>query len=763
MTPRQKTLRRNDFWACALLVVAGVAAQLAMWRASQRDEYLWAVPLLLFVTGASAWQRGRQLGAFLRIALQGAKLLACLGLLAYFVTSGVVALPQHTVGHGAARPSATAALGAILLVVQLVQSATATTRRDLSLGAPAICAMLAQAGVAAQDAAPAPAFVVALLAMVGGVALVFRGELLDESPVVSALSRSFRVPSTVLQVVAVAALVFVLAPNSTQLHARPVSHAKQPTSPARAAGGDGGAPALDPHSQAIADPAAGTLDLRVRGALSNAPVFVVAADAPAYWQGAVFDRYDGASWTTSGSSTGQPWSVDTRTTPPTQTAPADAEPSGGGLQTRTDSVQIVTPQAQHVVFAPGRAVSYVGAGSVSSDGDGAPRLDVGAGGPPSGRDYAVVSTQPNLAAPAAQPADVRDPRWLQLPADLPTRVRALSHQLIGAGSSRADAVRAVDDYLRRVATYDLDAPVPPAGEDAVDSFLFVTHQGFCEQFASAAVVLLRAAGIPSRLVTGYSQGDLTSDPGRRVMRGQDAHAWIQVWYPGIGWVDSDPTANAAPGTGEAPAGAASVSPAQSSPGAQTSSGEQRSSGAGAETAAASPSASATPSATPQPAPAARASSDQSGLSHVVAAAPGGRIGLAAILVVALLAGRLAVMLGRRRAGRRQGAARAVVTLGDGPLLRAYQRLDDAMAQAGMGRAPGETARELRSRLTRLAQLADASVPSSAIATAIDLLERECYGIEPPNDRQNSFAVDVFGQLQSSVGSLENEDARAGVR
>jgi transglutaminase-like putative cysteine protease len=550
MIDRAKTLRCNDAWAYALLLVAGVAAQLAMWTASRRDAYLLAVPLLLLVAGASAWQRGRALAAPIRLTLQASKLAACLGLLAFFFTSGVIVLPQHTVAHATARPSMTVAVGGILLVVQLIQSASATTRRDLSLGAPAVCAMLTQAGVAAHDATPAPAFAAALLAMVGGVALVYRGELLDESVAVAASNRILVVPTVVLQVVAVAAVAFVLAPNSLQLHTRPVSHAKsqQPKAP-KAHGG--GAQVLDPHSQAIVDPAAGRLDLRVRGALSNAPVFVVEVGAPAYWQGAVYDHYDGASWTMSAQSTRRPWSVDTTSTPATQHAPTDDEASGGGLQSRTDSVQIVTSQVQHVVFAPGRATTYVGPGTVSSDADGNPRLEVGGGGSPSARDYNVVSTKPNPDAPAEPAIDNRDPRWLQLPPDLPARVGALSRQLIGTAPSRADAVRTVEAYLRGHETYDLDAPVPAPGEDAVDSFLFVTHQGFCEQFATAAVVLLRSAGTPTRLVTGYSQGDLTSDPGRRVMRATDAHAWIQVWFPGVGWVDSDPTATSVLGQ-EAP-------------------------------------------------------------------------------------------------------------------------------------------------------------------------------------------------------------------
>jgi len=753
MSDRARILRRNDFWACVLLLVAGVAAQLAMWRASQRDSYLLAVPLLSLVTGASAWQRKHPLPAPVRIGVQGAKLAACLGLLAYFFTSGVIVLPQHTVAHAATQPSMAAAIGAILLVVQLIQSATATTRRDVSLGAPAVCAMLTQAGVAAHDAAPGPAFAVALLAMVGGVALVYRGELLDESVAVATSKRILVVPTVVLQVVAVAAVAFVLAPNSFQLHARPVSHAKaqQPTPPDTGDGDAAGAPVFDPHSQAIADPAAGRLDLRVRGALSNAPVFVVSGDSPAYWQGAVYDHYDGVSWTTTGDSTRRPWSLDTTSTPATQHAPADPEASGGGLQTRTDSVQVVASQVQHVVFAPGRATSYVGPGTVSADGDGNPRLAVSADGPPSARDYNVVSSKPNPDAPGSKAAGSPDPRWSQLPADVPERVKSLSHLLIDAAPSRAAAVQRVEGYLRSNETYDLNAPVPPAGEDAVDSFLSVTHQGFCEQFASAAAVLLRAAGIPTRLVTGYSQGDVTSDPGRRVMRAADAHAWIQVWFPGVGWVDSDPTATAVLGKGQAVSPGATASPTA---GSQTPPDEAAA--LPSSVASASPSVAPSASPTPQPAPTSQAPSSR--VVNAVASAPGGRFGVAGLVVMLMALGRALLMVGRRRAARRRVAAATAAAPTGGPVLQAYLRLDDVLAQKGRGRAPGDTARGLRSRLGELDGL---SVPAQRIASAIDLLERECYGIEPLTDRETAFATDVFGQLLASMPTLESFEELAG--
>jgi transglutaminase-like putative cysteine protease len=736
-------LWRNDFVACTLLLVAGLAAQVAMWAASGRDAYLVAAPLLVAMTTAAAWQRTHELGRFARLSLQGGKFVSCAGLLAFFVGSGVIVLPQHTVGQSGPRPSMKAAVGAILVIAQLAQAATVTTRRDLGLAAPAICAMLVQAGMAAHDSAPAAAFVVSILAMVGGVALVFRGELLAESTVISISRQSLAILSLVSRVVAVAAVAFVLIPNSLQLSARPMAH-RQPASPsAQSAGDQAAAPVLDPHSQAIADPAAGRLDLRVRGVLSDAPVFVVSADSPAYWQGAVYDHYDGAGWTMTGDSPHQSWAVDNGSTPPTQHAPADKEATGAGVESRTDAVQIVTTQVQHVVFAPGRATTYVGPGTVSSDGDGNARLDVGSNGPPSSRDYSVVSVKPNPSAPAADAAsaaDVRDPRWLQLPADLPDRVKSLSGQLIGHASSRAAAVQAVDDYLRRNAKYDLNAPVPAAGEDSVDDFLFVTHQGFCEQFASAAVVLLRAAGIPSRLVTGYSEGDLSSDPGRRVMRGADAHAWIQVWYPGVGWVDADPTATTTVGSPVDQPSTATAGPSSQS---QPASGG--SAALPSEPAAATPGASPTAS----PVPTAQASSEKTALNRAVASAPGGRFGVVALVVAFVAFAQLLVVVGRRRARRRRGAASQAERTG-GPVLQAYLRLEEALTVAGRERVQGQTPREV---------VATIGAVGPAVASAVDFLERECFDVERLSAAEATRAVEVFTRLAERAAAADDKAAK----
>src|SRR5205823_5711685 len=144
---------------------------------------------------------------------------------------------------------------------------------------------------------------------------------------------------------------------------------------------------------------------------------------------------------------------------------------------------------------------------------------------------------------AASAGEAPDRRWLALPGLLPARVRGLARELTASAPSRYDQVAAVATYLRSHETYRLDSPVPAPGADAVDDFLFVSHTGFCEQFASAEVVLLRAAGVPARLVTGFAYGVPDAD-GRRLFRASDAHAWVEVWYPGVGWSASDPPAGA---------------------------------------------------------------------------------------------------------------------------------------------------------------------------------------------------------------------------
>ncbi|MEY3201330.1 MAG: hypothetical protein RIR70_880, partial [Pseudomonadota bacterium] len=93
-------------------------------------------------------------------------------------------------------------------------------------------------------------------------------------------------------------------------------------------------------------------------------------------------------------------------------------------------------------------------------------------------------------------------------------------------------------------TYTLSPP--QLGINPIDDFLFETKRGFCEHFASSFVFLMRAAGIPARVVTGYQGGEINPIDGYLVVRQADAHAWAEVWIAGQGWQRVDPTAAAAP-------------------------------------------------------------------------------------------------------------------------------------------------------------------------------------------------------------------------
>jgi len=102
-------------------------------------------------------------------------------------------------------------------------------------------------------------------------------------------------------------------------------------------------------------------------------------------------------------------------------------------------------------------------------------------------------------------------------------------------------VIALARHLQAAYRYTLATPPAPAGVDPVDYFLFDARYGYCEMFATAAALLLRSQGIPTRLVTGYAPGQYDSTLDQTIVRESDAHAWIEVFFPGHGWVPVDPT------------------------------------------------------------------------------------------------------------------------------------------------------------------------------------------------------------------------------
>lgn len=153
---------------------------------------------------------------------------------------------------------------------------------------------------------------------------------------------------------------------------------------------------------------------------------------------------------------------------------------------------------------------------------------------------AYPSTPTGLAEDAATLAAAT-----RLPPGSNPRSAALAAELAAGTRSHAETLARVIAHLRATPLrYTLQPPL--LGSHPADDFLFETQSGFCEHFASAFVVLMRAAGVPARVVTGYQGGEINPVDGYLVVRQSDAHAWAEVWLAGRGWVRVDPTALAAP-------------------------------------------------------------------------------------------------------------------------------------------------------------------------------------------------------------------------
>lgn len=307
---------------------------------------------------------------------------------------------------------------------------------------------------------------------------------------------------------------------------------------------------------------------------SREAVFSVTAARPSYWRGESIAYYDGRRWIRSGVSYEPLNLTSLPVAEPEAAGPAPliqriqfAKPSSGGLPLFSAGTAV---DVQNIRLADGSQLGYVLANGEKSsfrlpEVSGSAKLT----------EYTVKSVLPESDPAVLRKLQGIDPErvsnlYLQLPAAVPERVRLLAEQLTAAAANRYDAAAAVADYLQTGYTYTLQTRVPPPGADFADDFLFGTRQGYCVHFATAMTVLLRSSGIPARYVQGYGPGTLVagSMPQRYNVTGGDAHAWVEVYFPGAGWVPFDPT----PAASAAAAGAAETNPAAASapPGARMS-------------------------------------------------------------------------------------------------------------------------------------------------------------------------------------------------
>jgi hypothetical protein len=125
-------------------------------------------------------------------------------------------------------------------------------------------------------------------------------------------------------------------------------------------------------------------------------------------------------------------------------------------------------------------------------------------------------------------------------------VRQLAERIAsGADNPYVKALR-IQNYLRETYPYDLTMGPAPEKRDVVDYFLFDIQRGFCSHYATAMVVMLRSVGVPARVVTGYATGNYDYDRGAYRVPVSAAHAWVEVFFPGYGWMEFEPTAYRSP-------------------------------------------------------------------------------------------------------------------------------------------------------------------------------------------------------------------------
>ncbi|MCA1843349.1 MAG: DUF3488 and transglutaminase-like domain-containing protein, partial [Actinobacteria bacterium] len=300
-----------------------------------------------------------------------------------------------------------------------------------------------------------------------------------------------------------------------------------------------------------------SLDMAARGRPDATPVMRVRAARPDFWRGQSFDVWDGRQWTISNE----------RPTVVRGSVPLDVPPSRDDAyaQYRGDvfiQTYFLQRPGPNVFFSAYKADElYFPVPSVFVLSDGTLRSGVEMG---RGTVYSVVSRRPHVTAEVLRAATASAPmppgflaRYTELPVQ-PARIAALAAEVTAGAPTVYDKVLALERWMSEHTLYSLDIPPLPPRADAVDQFLFVDRRGFCEQIGTSLVVMLRGLGVPARLAVGYGPGQRDPFTGLWQVRAKDAHAWAEVYFPGVGWQGFDPTASvplsgeaAAPGTAAA--------------------------------------------------------------------------------------------------------------------------------------------------------------------------------------------------------------------
>lgn len=489
------------------------------------------------------------------------KVLLALGILAAF---GRFLADVSSLGTGAAA-DVQIPLAELFLWTQLLHSFDVPARRDLQYSLVSSLVLIGVAGVLSITMSYGLHLIVWAVAATVALVLSHRSELAELPRAVAAAGRSGSTPvyrpvvATLLTVVVLGAVAFSFVPPAGSARALAF-----PSVLPRAAGAvpvPGGLsnptlgrndPARDNEDGSSPDGDGGEsfgyfgfaeeLDTSVRGRPDNTLVMRVRAAQADFWRGQTFDSWDGRNWTQSDKRVRE---IESDTLPlRIPSTPTDWAGEGSQL-VQTYYLERSGPNLIFAAYAPDDV--YFADRRLFQMTDGTLRAGVELG---PDTVYTVISVRPRATEEILRQASVPGAgvprpiaaRYLQLPDSMPARISELARRVTAGESNAYDKVRALERWMGENTEYTLDIPRLPRGADAVDQYLFEDRKGFCEQIGSALVVMLRSLGVPARLAVGYSAGTRNPFTGMYEVRASDAHAWAEVWFPGVGWQGFDPTA-----------------------------------------------------------------------------------------------------------------------------------------------------------------------------------------------------------------------------
>ena len=269
--------------------------------------------------------------------------------------------------------------------------------------------------------------------------------------------------------------------------------------------------------------------IRIQGSIELSPAvrFAVEATTGEYWRVAAYDRYTGDGWVRTGSAR----AFDDRLRGP----PGASERIEQRYE--IESTLRTMPAAWRPTVVDG------------DEGDIATVTDAGGLQPEPGTtlepgdSYEVTSRRPvarpaELAAAGDDYPDEIEDQYTQRPSSLPERVEERTERITANADNPYEAARVIERWLENNRTYSLEVERPDG--NIADTFLFEMERGYCTYYATTMAVMLRTIDIPARFVVGYTPGERVGND-RWVVRGFDSHAWVEAYFPDVGWVRFDPT------------------------------------------------------------------------------------------------------------------------------------------------------------------------------------------------------------------------------